>query len=140
MLENDRQQSFGQLIASLEMRIQLTDSLMELFGSERSVARTNLFELRASTRFPCHGECITRVADTTFRMPGQELESRAIIQDLSRKGVGIITHQQWYPEQALEVQMPTATLSTRVARTRKLGPFCFEVGVIIVRHEISEES
>jgi hypothetical protein len=140
MLENHRQQSFGQLIASLEMRVQLTESLIELFGSERSVARTNLFELRASTRFPCHGECITRVVDIDFRMPGQELESRAIVQDLSRKGVGIITHQQWYPEQALELQMPSATLSTRVARVRKLGPFCYEVGLIIVAHEISEES
>jgi len=68
------------------------------------------------------------------------LESRAIIQNLSRKGVGIITHQQWYPEQTLEVQMPSATLSTRVARTRKLGPFCFEVGLIIAGHEIIEES
>ena len=125
MLENHRQQSFGQLIESLEMRIQLTELLVDLFESERSVARTNPFELRTSTRFPCNGACITRVADIDFRMPGQELESRAIVQDLSRKGVGIITHQQWYPEQALELQMPSATLSTRVARVRKLGPFCF---------------
>jgi hypothetical protein len=73
-------------------------------------------------------------------MPGQELESRAIVQDLSRKGVGIISHQQWYPEQTLELQMPNATLSTRVARVRKLGPYCYEVGLIIIGHEISEES
>jgi hypothetical protein len=139
MLGNHRQQSFGELIETLEMRIQLTESLMELFESERSVARANPFELRATTRFPCNGACITRATDIDFRIPGQELESRAIIQDLSRKGVGIITHQQWYPEQALELQMPTATLSTRVARVRKLGPFCYEVGLIIVGHEINKE-
>ena len=140
MLENHRQQSFGELIESLEMRIQLTEPLLGLFGSERSVARTNPFERRTSTRFPCNGACITRVADNAFRMPGQELESRAIVQDLSRKGVGIISHQQWYPEQTLELQMPSATLSTRVARVRKLGPYCYEVGLVIVGHEISEES
>ncbi len=138
MLVENRQQSFEQLIASLDMRIQLTESLIESLGMERGVTRTNPFEHRRAARFRCNGECITRISEQSFHMPGQEAESRAIVRDLSRKGVGIIAHQQWYPEQTVVVQMPKATVTARVARVRKLGPNCFEIGLIVVGHELSE--
>jgi len=140
MLVKNRQQSFDQLIATLDMRVQLTESLIESLGSERGVTRTNPFEHRRVARFRCNGECVTKISNSSFHMPGQETESLAIVRDLSRKGVGIISHQQWYPEQTMEVQMINASVSARVARVRKLGPCCFEVGLIIVGHEISEES
>jgi len=140
MLVDNRQQSFEQLIATLDMRVQLTESLIESLGAERGVTRSNPFEHRRAARFRCNGECIARISDKSFQMPGQETESLAIVRDLSRKGVGIISHQQWYPEQTLEVQMPSASVKARVARVRKLGPCCFEVGLIIIGHEISEDS
>ena len=138
MLVENRQHSFEQLIATLEMRVQLTESLIESLGTERGVTRTNPFEHRRAARFRCNGECITKISEQSFQMPGQESESHAIVRDLSRKGMGIIAHQQWYPEQTVEVQMPKASLTARVARVRKIGPFCFEVGLFIVGHESSE--
>jgi hypothetical protein len=44
MLVKNRQQSFEQLIATLDMQVQLTESLIESLSSERGVTRTNPFE------------------------------------------------------------------------------------------------
>ena len=73
-------------------------------------------------------------------MPGQELQSLAIVRDISRNGIGLIAHQQWYPEQLIQLLLENANLDVRVARARRAGPFCFEVGLFIVKHELQIES
>lgn len=140
MLVKNRQQSFEQLIETLKMKVQLTESLIESLKSERGVTRTNPFEHRRVARFRCYGECITRISECSFQMPGQEIVSRTIVRDLSRNGVGLISHQQLYPEQTIEVQMHNASVTALVARVCKLGPHCFEVGSTIVGHEINKHS
>jgi len=71
-------------------------------------------------------------------MPAQELQSLAIVRDLSRKGIGIISHQQWYPEHGIELQLENASEDARVARTRRLTPWCYEVGLILVKYDPRE--
>ncbi len=138
MLVKHCQQTFEQLVDSLVMRIQLTDSLKESLNSDRGATRTNPFELRGASRFRCFGECVATIPTNSFRMPGQETQSIAIVRDLSRKGIGIITHQQLYPEQMIDLQLENAAVEARVARTRCLAPFCFEVGLMIVKYEPRE--
>jgi hypothetical protein len=135
MLVKRSQQSFEQLIESLTMRIQLTEPLKESLRKERGATPTNPFELRGASRFRCFGECIATLDPDSFPMPGQELQSLAFVRDLSRKGVGIISHQQWYPEQVLELQLENAVVEARVARTRRHAPLCYEVGLMIVKYE-----
>ncbi len=140
MLVEHRSPTFEQLVESLEMRIQLTDVLSETLSSERGATSTNLFELRSTSRFRCNGKCIVSMSPGSYRMPGQELQSLAIVRDISRKGMGLIAHQQWYPEQLLDLLLENAKVEARVARVRRTGPFCFEVGLIIAKHELSEKS
>ena len=140
MLVEHRSPTFEQLVESLEMRIQLTEVLSETLSSERGATSTNLFELRSTSRFRCNGKCVVSMSPGSYRMPVQELQSLAIVRDISRKGIGLIAHQQWYPEQLLDLLLESAKVEARVARVRRAGPFCFEVGLIIVKHDLREKS
>ena len=137
MLVEHRLPTFEQMSESLGMLIQLTDGLRLTLDSERGPTKTNLFELRGSSRFRCCGKCVVTLSPNSFQMPGQAAQSLAIVRDVSRKGIGLIAHQQWYPEQLLNLLLETATVEARVARVRRAGPCCFEVGLIIVKHEVN---
>lgn len=136
MLVEHRSPTFEQVSESLSMLIQLTDGLRLTLDSERGPTKTNLFELRGSSRFRCCGKCVATLSPDSFQMPGQVLKSLTIVRDISRKGIGLISHQQWYPEQRLNLLLENATVEARVARVRRAGPFCFEVGLIIAKHEL----
>jgi len=140
MLVEHSSPTFEQLVETLSMRIQLTDGLRETLNSERGATSPNPFELRSAARFRCCGKCIVTISPLSFRMSGQEPQSMAIVRDISRKGIGLITHQQWYPEQLLDLMLENAYVEARVARARRAGPFCFETGLMIVRHEVREPS
>ena len=136
MLVEHRSPTFEQLIESLSMRVQLTGGLREMLNSERGPTCTNPFEMRGNSRFRCFGKCAVNLSPESFRMPGQESPSLAIVRDISRNGIGLIAHQQWYPEQLMQVLLENANMDVRVARARRAGPSCFEVGLFIVKHEL----
>ena len=135
MLVKHSSQTFRQIIESETMHVKLTKSLQESLLKERGATHTNPFELRGASRFRCYGECIVTLTSDSLSMPGQEKQSLAIVRDLSRKGIGIIAHQQWYPEQEMDLQLENAFVSARVARTRRLAPLCYEVGLMIIKYE-----
>ena len=137
MLVEHRSPTFEQVSESLSMLIQLTDGLRLTLDSERGPTKTNLFELRNSSRFRCCGKCVATLYPDSFQMAGQAPKSLAIVRDISRKGIGLIAHQQWYPEQMLNLLLENATVEARVARVRRAGPCCFEVGLIVVKHELN---
>ena len=136
MLVEHRSPTFEQLTKSLSMRVQLTDGLREMLNSQRGPTSTNPFEMRGTSRFRCFGKCVINMSPESFHMPGQDTQSLAIVRDISRNGIGLIAHQQWYPEQLAQVLLENANMDVRVARARRAGPFCFEVGLIIVKHEL----
>ena len=132
--------TFEQLTKTLSMRVQLTDGLRELLNSERGPTCTNPFEMRGTSRFRCFGKCAIIMSPDSFQMPGQDSQSLAIVRDISRTGIGLVSHQQLYPEQLAQLLLENATMDVRVARARRAGPSCFEVGLIIVKHELQSES
>ncbi len=137
MLVEHRSPTIEQISESLCMLVQLTDGLRLTLDSERGPTKTNLFELRGTARFRCCGKCVATLSPDSFQLPGQAPKSLAIVRDVSRKGIGLIAHQQWYPEQMLNLLLENATVEARVARARRAGPFCFEIGLTIVKHELN---
>ena len=140
MLVEHRSQTIEQLTESLSMLIQLTDKLREILKSEHGSTSRCLSEVRNTPRFCCHGKCIITISPDSYRMPGQESQTLGIVRNISRKGIGIIAHQQWYPEQMVELLLENAIVQTRVARARREGPFCFEIGMLILKHELRSEA
>ena len=129
MLVKRCEKSFKQLIESIENKLQLSDELLEKLQSDRGATRSTPFELRANSRFRCYGDGVVTIAPESFRMPGQDSQSIAIVRDLSRKGIGILSHQQWYPDQLVILDLENALISARVARARRLGPQLFRSGI-----------
>ncbi|MEQ1824335.1 MAG: PilZ domain-containing protein [Pirellula sp.] len=118
------------------MRIELSDSLRESLASERGVDSPNFFEGRHSARFRCHAYGILSILDDSFQMTNQESPSTCILQNISKSGMGLISHQQLFPEQLVNVQLKCGEFNGRVARIRRIKKNCFEVGLIIVSHEL----
>ena len=114
MLVEHRQQSFEQMIETVVMKIQLTDALRDALELERGAATSSPFEMRNSARFRCNGKCIVTFAAESYQLPGQESISLAIVRDVSRTGLGIISHQQLFPEQVIEFVLANANLTNRV--------------------------
>ncbi len=97
MLVTHREESFEQLVDSLPLRIQLTDALRESLENERGAAVSSPFEMRRSARFRCNGQCVVFLSPESFTMPNQDRASIGIVRDVSRTGVGMISHQQLFP-------------------------------------------
>ncbi|MCA9131992.1 MAG: hypothetical protein KDA45_02510, partial [Planctomycetales bacterium] len=64
---------------------------------------------------------------------------KVLIKDLSRSGIGILYHQQLYPEEQFQVRFQGRLLHALVVRCRRLGPLCYETGGRIVALETIAE-
>ncbi|MFO0921810.1 MAG: PilZ domain-containing protein [Pirellulales bacterium] len=140
MLADGSATAFLTLISQLPNKIELPRDLFEALSKERGVVDSTPFEARRSTRFRCSGTCIVEAEPGTRVYRRQELQSQGIVRDVSRSGVGVITHQQWFPGQRLRLRLEHATLVVEVARARKIASSCYEAGAIIVEHRRHEAS
>lgn len=132
MLDQDNPIDFESLLDSVPNRIQLTPQLEDALASERGVTAPTHFECRRTARFRCHGSAYARLIPFLVELQDFENESYVIVRDLSKTGVGIISHQQLFPEQIVVLILETTQLETKVVRARKLGPKCFEIGLSIL--------
>lgn len=132
MLESVNQRTYRQLIQRLPMRIQLTDTL-ERDLVQRGVTGSNPFEMRVAPRFRTNGEGVATLHSSPIAIPFRPSQSLVIVRDISRTGVGLISHQQWFPEQQYQVLLPESELLVKVVRIRFLGVRCFEIGCQLMR-------
>ncbi len=61
---------------------------------------------------------------------------KALTSDLSKEGVGILYHEQVFPEERFKIRIGEQIITALVMRCRKLGPNCYEVGAIIQETEM----
>jgi hypothetical protein len=122
---------------SLTMKIQLTPDLKKSL-EERGTDDPNLYEARGAARFRCNATATAKLLHSPLSAPNQEIDSLVIVRNLSRSGVGLICHQQWFPDQAIEVTFGAGKIQGRIARARRIAPSCYEVGFEIGKFEQSE--
>jgi hypothetical protein len=70
--------------------------------------------------------------DEAFRYAG------VFTRNLSRNGIGFWIHRQLYPAEEVRLFLPSHTFEGVVARCRKLGDACYEVGATIRRSRRAE--
>ena len=132
MLDQIDSLDFQDLLDHVPNRIQLTSTLEESLASERGVMATTHYEGRRSARFRCFGNAFAKLVPFLMDLQEFETESFVIVRDLSKTGVGIISHQQLFPEQVVILYLEKFRLETKVARARKLGKNCYEIGLSIM--------
>ena len=92
-------------------------ALDSVVGDERSNIR-----MRIRTHAALHYE-------TTLPSVPRGAETVGVyIGDFSRRGCGLISPVQMYPEETVRVVLATFWIRLKVVRSRRVGPSCYEVG------------
>lgn len=132
MLSIEFGQPLEQLLNSIPMKVELPPALEQALEVERGVVDSTPFEARRTVRFRCRGNAVVFLLESPFEVEGQEATAAVIVRNVSRTGLGLIAHQQYYPEQRVMLVLENSTMEGRIARARKIGPACFEIGAFNV--------
>lgn len=131
MLPYHLDRSLNDWFDQLPMKVQLSEELSAALELERGLTAPGDHQSRKKPRYRCFGQAVAIVRRSPLALPHFEDEAIVIIRDLSRNGMGLITHQQYYPEQDMVVLYEDRILEGRVARARKIETHCYEVGMIL---------
>lgn len=118
--------------ATLQLLVQLPDDLKQ-FYSETGYVHTTANEVRSNARLRVRRQGLLTIVRTP---PGlaenNSLHSSAsgltLIKDLSRVGVGLLYHEQLYPEEQIELQFQGREMGIHIVRCRRIGSRCYEIG------------
>lgn len=115
----------------LPLLVQLPEQMSGFF-SEAGYLETVFCELRGQARLRVR--CIS-VLESEFLPPFLGIKQRrakVFIKDLSRSGLGLLSHEQLWPCETFFVVLQGRRLNVRVVRCRKLAQACFEVGGVVL--------
>ena len=101
------------------------------FFDEGGYVSTTIFEQRSNARLRVRTISSLRILYTMPFSKRTCLRSRALIKDLSKKGIGILLHEQLWPGERFCVELLGRLIIAEVVRCRKLGHRCFEIGSVI---------
>jgi hypothetical protein len=131
----------AEYLDTLEIHIKLTPDLSADLNRLGLVDARHC-DARRSPRFRCFGYAIIEPIDSVVSRLLDQKRAIAIIRDLSRKGLGLVTDSAWYVNQEVSILTSTYELSARVVRCRYRGPSCYLTGLSITKvraFEVPEE-
>lgn len=128
-------------VAGLE--VILPDNL-KAFYYESGYLPTTAAEARTTARLRVRsiGDILMLHTPSMLRLGLMERARRAgkvLIKDLSRTGIGVLYHQQLYPEEQFQVRFHGRLINAVAVRCRRLGVKCYETGARIVSLETLEK-
>ena len=128
-------------VAGLE--VILPDNLKAFFY-ESGYLPTTAEEARTNARLRVRsiGDILMMQTPSMLRFGLMERNRRAgkvLIKDLSRTGIGVLYHQQIYPEEQFQIRFQGRLINAVAVRCRRLGEKCYETGGRIVSLETLEE-
>lgn len=118
-----------------ELLVQLPEEL-RAFYRESGYHPTTVSEHRSNARLRVRREAEIRFIFTPpallawADLPNRDT-GRVLIKDLSKTGIGILYHQQIYPEERIQVAFQGRLIHAVAVRCRHLADACFETGAII---------
>jgi hypothetical protein len=111
--------------------VRLPDSMKDFFR-EQGYISSNIFENRTSARLGVRCASALEVTNSPPFIRRTESLYQVLIKDLSKKGLGLIAHQQLYPLEEFWVELLGKRVQATVVRCRKIDAFCYEVGSRII--------
>jgi hypothetical protein len=132
MLETVDLDQRRQLIEQVPCRVQLPPGLERLLEDEGyATAFTN--EFRAGMRYNCCRRVALQLYNDLPAFPRPTSLVGAIVRDFSRRGMGLLFHEQLFPDERVRVLLPSVSIDGIVVRCRYSGPECFELGLALDR-------
>ena len=118
-------------VDQLPMLVQLPPAMSNFFV-ESGYLETVYGDLRGQSRLRVR---CPAVLQSDFVPPFAQREKRlakVLIKDMSRSGLGILSHEQLWPGETFWVELRDRRLHIRVVRCRKIATQCFEVGGLVL--------
>lgn len=129
MLETADFEQRRRLIERIACRVLLPPELKELLEAE-GYASSQDDEFRTNFRYRAVRRAVVQPCGNLPAFPRGGM-SGAIVQDFSRRGMGLLHHEQFFPDERLRVLLPSVSVEGTVARCRRRGPSCFELGLVL---------
>ena len=130
MLEGNYSKLFAGLIEKLKWRIELPAEMADFFESAAAIP-ANAFDMRRCPRMRSRHRGVLYFNRPLPAFPRSGEPVGVFTVDLSRTGFGCLCGEQLFPGEEIRVLLPNCWLEATVARGRRLGPRCFEVGSIL---------
>ncbi|MEX2186761.1 MAG: PilZ domain-containing protein [Pirellulales bacterium] len=119
-----------QLIERIPCRVQLPLDWEEQFEGEGYVA-SYAGEFRANFRYRASRRAVVQIGGELPAFPRDGGMFGAFVQDFSRRGMGLLYHEQLFPEERVRVLLPSVSVDGTVVRCRRRGPDCYELGLVL---------
>ena len=67
-----------------------------------------------------------------------DCEMRVLVKDVSKCGIGLIVHEQLWPEEQVTITFMGRRAVAKIVRCRRLGKGCYECGAKLISFESGE--
>lgn len=140
MLGNDYKEQLDHLIKQVDWLIELPENQPRFFQESGPTAGVEGDQRRAP-RLIIRTRCIM-IPELPLPAFPRSLEPQGVYtSDISRHGLGIVAPIQLYPEERIRIILPTFWMQVIVARARRLGDHCCQIGATLVsRHDPSMDA
>ena len=91
-------------------------------------------DVRIAPRYRCCGPGVLEWVDSPSGLMLQFPMTQVVVRNLSRTGFSVLADRQWFPEQTARLYLPIATVIATVVRARRLGSFCYDLGLRLVHY------
>jgi hypothetical protein len=126
------------LIERIPCRVRLPPEWDRPFETE-GCAPSQANEFRAGMRYRVCRRAVVQVEGGLPAFPRSDGYCGAIVQDFSRDGMGILYHEQLFPDERVRVLLPSISVDATVIRCRRCGPEFYELGLMLDRgHRLRE--
>jgi hypothetical protein len=137
MLGHDYKEQLDCLIKRVDWLIELPENQPRFFQESGPSAGIEGDQRRAP-RLIIRARCIMIPESPLPAFPRSSEPQGVYTSDISRYGLAIITPVQLFPEEQIRIILPTFWMQLVVARNRRLGDHCFQIGATLVsRHDPS---
>lgn len=121
-----------QLIERIPCRVRVPDDWQRSLEAE-GCAASQANEFRAGMRYRVVRRAVVQLYGSLPAFPRPEGYTGAIVQDFSRHGMGVLYHEQLFPEERLRVLLPSISVEATVIRCRRVAQSCYQLGLVLDR-------
>lgn len=119
------------------LKVQLPPSLANFF-SEGGFTDTTHFETRKHSRLRCRCEADLSIDWSPPMLERSDCEMRVLVKDVSKSGIGLLVHEQLWPEERVTIAFMGRRAVATIVRCRRLGKDCYECGAKLISFESGE--
>jgi len=122
----------------LESKTILPASLAAFFA-EPGYCESTFFESRKNSRLRIRCKAAISIEASPPSIPRSERQFIVYVKDISKRGIGIVSHIQIFPAEELLICFQHREVRATAVRCRRIGDFCWECGAQITSFKNLEE-